>query len=100
MGSRPSIEEGIRAGKGAQRRLTLIPQKISEWCMDSSGYHPTTRGGQERLRLQVEADIKRQMFSDHTWVSDLRDLDAASDWLEESIKRMLRIDASREETVL
>jgi hypothetical protein len=40
-----SIEEAIQAGKGARRRLTMIPQKFSEWCIDDSGYHPMTREG-------------------------------------------------------
>jgi hypothetical protein len=44
----PSIEEGAQVGKGARRRLTLVPQKFSEWCVDASGYHPTTRGEQKK----------------------------------------------------
>lgn len=67
----PSLQEGIQAGKGAPRRLTLIPQKFSEWCVDASGYHPTTLGGQEKLRLQIEKDIKCQLFIEQKWVSDL-----------------------------
>jgi len=67
----------------------MIPQKFSEWCTDASGYRPTTKGGQESLRLQFEKEIKDQLFSEPTWVSNMRDLGVASDRLEESIERML-----------
>lgn len=95
-GDWPSLEEGFQVGKGAQRRLTLIPQKFSEWCVDSSGYHPTTRGGQKQLRLQIEKEIKCQLFTEQQWVSELRDLAAASDRLEESLEKMLKLDSGRE----
>ena len=91
----PSIGEGLRAGKGAQRRLTMIPQKFSEWCMDASGYCPTTKGGQECLRLQREKEIKDHLFSEPTWVSDLRDFGVASEQLEESIEKMLSFAANK-----
>ena len=71
--------------------MTLIPQKFSEWYVDASGYHPTTRGGLEKLRLQIENEIKCQMFSDQKWVSEMRDLADASDRLEESMESMLKL---------
>lgn len=72
----------------------MAPQKFSDWCVDSSGYHPTTHGGQEKLRLQIENEIKCQIFSDRKWVSEMRDLADASDRLEESMERMLRIGSN------
>ena len=64
-GGWPTIREGIQSGMDAQRRLTLIPRKFSDWCKDASGYHPMTRLAQKLLlRLQIEDDIKRHMFSD------------------------------------
>lgn len=89
----PSIEERIHMGRGARKRLTLIPQKFSEWCVDLSGYHPTTHGGQERLHLQIKKEIKCNLFSDQKWVSEMRDLDAASDCLEQSIEKMMMLDS-------
>lgn len=93
----PSIEEGIQLGKGAQRRLTMVPQKFSDWCVDASEYHPTTCEGQKRLRLQMEDEIKCHMFSNRKWDSEMRDLAAASDRLEASLERMLRIGSSMAE---
>lgn len=58
----PSIGETFLVGKGAQRRLTMVPQKFSDWCVDASSYHPTTREGQKRLHLQVQDGIKQCMF--------------------------------------
>lgn len=89
-----SIGEGIQAGKGARRRLTMIPQKFSEWCVDSSRYHPTTQGGQRRLRFQLEDEIKRGLFSDPEWRSEMRELADSSDRLEEALERMLSIDST------
>lgn len=37
------------------------------------------------------------MFSDQKWVSEMRDLDAASQRLEESMEKMLQIDSVRVE---
>jgi hypothetical protein len=90
----PSIEESIQLGKGAQRRLMMIPQKFSEWCVDASGYHPTTRGGQEKLCLQTENEIKCHMFSNQKWDSKMRDLATASDRLEESMEKMRRLGST------
>jgi hypothetical protein len=74
--------------------LTSIPQKFSDWCVVASGYHPTTREGQKLLRSQIEDDIKCHIFSDQKWDSEMRDLAAASDCLEESMGRMLAIGST------
>jgi hypothetical protein len=70
----------------------MIPQKFSEWCVDDSGYHPTTQEGQKRLSMQVEKEIKQNLFSNQTWESKLRELEVASDRLEETIDRMMRLE--------
>jgi hypothetical protein len=72
----------------------MIPQKFSEWCVDASGYHPMTKGGQEKLRLQTKKEIKCHMFSDQKRVSEMRDLAAASDRLEESMEKMPRFGSA------
>lgn len=72
----------------------MIPQSFSEWCVDSFGYHLTTRGGQRRLRLQLEDEIKRGMFSEQEWRAETRELADASDRLEEASEQMQSIDSA------
>jgi hypothetical protein len=72
----------------------MIPQKFSEWCVDAFGYHPMMKGGQEKLRLQTEKEIKCHMFFGQKWVSEMRDLPAAYDRLEESLEKMLRFGSA------
>lgn len=85
----PSIEQGIRQGKGAQRRLTLAPNQHRDWIVDNSGYHPSTH-----VRSQIAADIKRHLFCDGDSDSQLGELADACDRLEASMGRMLALGRS------
>jgi len=44
--------------------------------------------------LQIENEIKCQMFSDQKWISEMRDLADASDRLEESMESMLKLGSN------
>jgi hypothetical protein len=81
-------------GQGCSETFDDDSPKFSKWCVDASGYHPTTRGGQEKLRLQTENEIKCHMFSNQKWDSKMRDLAAASDCLEESMEKMRRLGST------
>lgn len=87
----PSIEEGNQAGKGAPRRLTMIPQKFNDWCVEASGYHPSTQGGQRWVHEQISHEIKRHLLLEPQEHIDLRELSEASNRLEASMGKMLMI---------
>jgi hypothetical protein len=42
--------------------------------------------------MQVEKEIKQNLFSTQTWESELRELEATSDRLEKTIDRMMRLE--------
>jgi hypothetical protein len=42
--------------------------------------------------MQIEKEIKQNLFSNQTWESELRELEAASDRFEETINRMMRLE--------
>lgn len=86
----PTIEQGIRQGRGAQQRLTLAPNQHRDWIVDSSGYHPTTHGGERHVRLQIVADIKCHLFCEESTVH-LGELAEACDRLQASMDRMLAL---------
>ena len=44
--------------------------------------------------MQIENEIKCQMFSDQKWVFEIRDLADASDRLEESMESMLKLGSN------
>lgn len=98
----PEIGQGIQGIRGAPRRLTLVPQRFSGWCVDSSGYRPSTRGGQRLIRDQIADDIKRHLFVGQGGDEDMRELAAASNRLEQSMEKLLTLSSpqGRKESVV
>lgn len=85
----PSITESLTAGKGAPRRLMMIPQQFQDWQVDSTGYRPTTEGGIRVHKKQVEDDIKRQLFDNSE--PHMKELALASDRLDAAIATMMSL---------
>lgn len=91
----PSIEQGNRVAKGATRRLTLVPSRFSEWCVDSKGYHPTTKGDQQLVLNQIAEDIRQHLFrpsEEEGADQQLQDLANACERLESSMERMNAVE--------
>lgn len=87
----PSIQQGNQMPKKTARRLTLAPGALELSGQKQAGYQPSTRGGKQLAKMQLESDIKQQLFcskSDSKIDKSLHDLSAASDRLEASINRM------------
>jgi hypothetical protein len=75
------IEQGIQAGKGAQRRLTLAPGKSTNWLRNESDYCPSMQGGKQKVSRQIANDIKCHLFSFEDSTIQLGELADACDGL-------------------
>jgi hypothetical protein len=70
----------------------MAPGSLKDWCVDSTGYHPQTKGGQKVVNDQIAKDIISHLFVDKNYVAELEDLAAACERLESSMEKMMRIE--------
>jgi hypothetical protein len=63
------------------------------WCVDKSGYHPQTKGGQQLIHDQIVNDIKAHLFADNKSDPKLDALELACEGLENSMERMRLLDS-------